>query len=247
MVNPSSWPRALLLDFYGTVVEEDDVQIGQICNRIAEASALAVTPTEVGSTWGRVFGRMCAESFHSTFRPQKELERLSLRVVLQQFECDLDPGPLSQGLYDYWSHPALFPESKEVLARCGVPICLVSNIDNAELQSALRHNSLDFDLIVTSEDCRAYKPRREMFDRALSLLSMSREEVIHVGDSLGSDVRGAKRVGIPVLWVNRKKRRAPGGADAPDYISTDLRGLLDILQRKAFPPFTTGNTISPFQ
>ena len=230
MVNPSSFPRALLLDFYGTVVEEDDVQIGQICDTIAEASPLAVTPTEVGSFWGRVFGQMCAESFHSTFRSQKELEWLSLQSVLRHFACDLDPDHLSQGLYDYWSYPALFPESKEVLAQCRMPICLVSNIDNAELQSALRYNGLDFDLVVTSEDCRAYKPRREMFDRALSLLGTSSEEVLHVGDSLGSDVRGARSLGIPVLWVNRKDRRAPDGADAPDYVSTDLRGLFDILQ-----------------
>jgi 2-haloalkanoic acid dehalogenase type II len=233
MVKLSSFPRALLLDFYGTVVEDDDVQIGQICDTIAAASSLTVTPVEVGSYWGRVFGRMCAGSFHNRFRSQKELEQLSLHVVLQHFACDLDPDLLSQGLYDYWSYPALFPESREVLDQCRVPICLVSNIDNAELQSALRYNDLDFDLVVTSEECRAYKPRREMFDRALSLLGLSRKEVFHVGDSLGSDVRGARSLGISVLWVNRKKRHPPDGVDAPDYVSTDLRGLLNILRGDA--------------
>jgi 2-haloalkanoic acid dehalogenase type II len=233
MANHSFLPHALLLDFYGTVVEEDDGPIGQVCNSVAEASRLPATPAEVSSYWGRVFGQMCAESFCSTFRSQKELERLSLQHVLQHFECDLDPDLLSQGLYDYWSNPVLFPESREVLAQCRMPICLVSNIDNAELRSALRHNDLGFDLVVTSEDCRAYKPRREMFDRALSLLGLSREEVLHVGDSLSSDVRGAKSLGIPVLWVNRKDRQAPDGVDAPDYVSTDLRGLLNILQGDA--------------
>jgi 2-haloacid dehalogenase/putative hydrolase of the HAD superfamily len=110
-----------------------------------------------------------------------------------------------------------------------LPICLVSNIDNAELDSALRYNKLHFDLIVTSEDCRAYKPRREMFEKALLLLGLSREEVLHVGDSLGSDVRGAKAWGIPVLWLNRKNRPIPTGASAPDYITADLEGLLNIL------------------
>lgn len=135
----------------------------------------------------------------------------------------------SQLLYAYWSQPTLFSESREVLARCNLPICLVSNIDNAELDSALRYNKLHFDLIVTSEDCRAYKPRREMFEKALLLLGLSREEVLHVGDSLGSDVRGAKAWGIPVLWLNRKNRPIPTGASAPDYITADLEGLLNIL------------------
>lgn len=229
-VNQIFLPRALLLDFYGTVVEEDDTPIGQICDSIAQVSPLAVTSAEVSSYWGRVFGQMCAESFGSTFRLQKELERLSLEWVLRYFECDLDPDALSRVLYEYWSYPVIFPESKEILAQCRMPICLVSNIDNAELQSALRRNGLRFDLVVTSEESRAYKPRREVFEKALSLLGLSRGEVLHVGDSLSSDVRGAKALGIPVLWVNRRNRQASGGEDGPDYTSTDLRGVLSILE-----------------
>ena len=233
MSHGSFLPRGLLLDFYGTVVEEDDAIISEICDQISEASPLAVTPAVIGSYWGHVFGQLCSQSFGTAFRSQKELEQLSLQRVVRHFESDLDVDALSQVLFRYWVQPAIFPESKEVLAQCRIPICLVSNIDNAELQSALDHNNLCFDWVVTSEDCRAYKPRGEMFERALSLLGLSAREVLHVGDSLGSDVRGAKSQGIPVLWLNRTKKQAPCGADAPDYISTDLTGLLNILQMEA--------------
>jgi 2-haloacid dehalogenase/putative hydrolase of the HAD superfamily len=114
-----------------------------------------------------------------------------------------------------------------------MPICLVSNIDNAELLSALRTHDLRFDFVVTSEESRAYKPRREMFEKAISLLGLSRDKVLHVGDSLSSDVRGAKALDIPVLWVNRRRRRTPDGKDTPDYTSTDLRGILSILEGSA--------------
>jgi FMN phosphatase YigB (HAD superfamily) len=117
-----------------------------------------------------------------------------------------------------------------VLAQCQVPLCLVSNIDNADLHSALRHNSLHFEWVVTSEDCRAYKPRKEMFERALSLLGVSPEEALNVGDSFSSDVRGAQFLGIPVLWINRRNRHLPDGSQAPDYVASDLTGLLNILQ-----------------
>jgi len=229
-VNQDFSPCALLLDFYGTVVEEDDVPIGKICDRIAQTSPLAVTAAEVGSCWGRVFGELCSQSYGSAFRSQKELERLSLQRVLQHFESNLDSGALSETLYEYWGRPTIFPESKEVLAQCRIPICLVSNIDNAEIQLALKHNDLSFDWVVTSEGCRAYKPRGEMFEKALSLLGLSAGEVLHIGDSLGSDVRGAKSQKIPVLWVNRRNRLAPCRDEAPDYISPDLTGLLDTLR-----------------
>lgn len=229
MNSKASWPRAVLLDFYGTVVEEDGAPIARVCDEIARASSKTATSKEVSSYWGRVFNEICLRSHGSTFRYERELEQESLQEVLAHFDAHLDSRKFSHILYDYWTRPTVFPESKDVIAECRVPICLLSNVDNADLSSALKHSGLSFDLIVTSEDCRAYKPRPEPFEEALSLLRLSSEEVLHVGDSLGSDVRGAKALGIPVLWVNRKGRKIPAGHERPDYVSTDLTGILDIL------------------
>lgn len=110
-------------------------------------------------------------------------------------------------------------------------MCLVSDIDNAELISALRHNGLSFDWVVTSEDCRAYEPRPEPFKKALSLMGLSNEEVVHVGDSISGDVQGAKALGIPVLWINRKERVLLSKDILRDYISTDLTGILNVLEK----------------
>ena len=233
------WPCALLLDFYGTVVEEDDEPIGAICGQIAGTSALGVSASEVGAYWSEVFARMCCDSEGDTFQPQREIEKLSLEHILRRFQSDLDADELSHCLYNYWSYPTILPVAKAVLAQCGMPVCLVSNIDNADLESALRHCELSFDFVVTSEDCRAYKPRGQVFERALTLLNRSAAEVLHVGDSWTSDVSGAKSNGIRALWINRKNRRPPEGQVA-DYVSTDLGGLLDIL---GGAPYRTINPI----
>jgi len=222
-------PRALLLDFYGTVVQEDDAPLGRICAQVSAATPTGATPREVGALWSRHFRQLSQESYGPAFRLQKEVERLSLQRVLEHYRVDLDARTISQVLYDHWARPPICPESRDVLAECKLPICLVSNIDNAELRSALSHHDLRFDPIVTSEDCRAYKPRGEMFTGALSLLGLPPGEVLHVGDSLGSDVRGAQAMGIPVLWVNRRGRPLPEGEGAPDYVSADLWGVLDLL------------------
>ena len=211
------------------MVKEDDTVIDEICRKIALASPSEATATEIASYWGHVFGQSCFESAGATFRSQRELARLSLQSVLRHFEADLDSDALSQIQFEYWPRPTIFPESREVLARCTMPICLVSNIDNADLRLALNHNDLRFDWIVTSEDCRAYKPRGEMFKKALSLLDLSPGETLHVGDSFSSDVRGASTQGIPVLWINRRGKQVPTGEDRPDS-AADLRGLLRVLR-----------------
>lgn len=70
-----------------------------------------------------------------------------------------------------------------------------------------------------------------MFEKALSLLNFSAGEVLHVGDSLRADVRGAKAMGMPVLWINRKGRIIPAGNERPDYVSADLIGIIELLNR----------------
>ena len=37
------------------------------------------------------------------------------------------------------------------------------------------------------------------------------EEVVHIGDSLSSDVKGAGALGIKAIWVNRSKKEVPEG------------------------------------
>jgi 2-haloacid dehalogenase/putative hydrolase of the HAD superfamily len=218
--------RAVLLDFYGTVVHDDDQPLAGICHQVAAASPQPVTAHEVGATWSRAFGNACASSYGPTFRTQRALELCSLQEVLAHYAVALDAEVLSSALYAHWARPALWPESIEGLAQCDVPLCVVSNIDDADLQAALVHNRLYFPHVVTSESCRAYKPRREMFERALDLLGLPAGEALHVGDSLGSDVRGARGAGVPVLWINRRGRALPAGTPAPDHVSPDLTGLL---------------------
>ena len=231
-------PKAILLDFYGTVVEEDEAPVMLISKEIAEASKKLASLAEVTFHWWQIFGELFTNSHGDSFRKEKELGQSSALSTMEFFDADLDGEKLTQNLSDYWDEywgrPAMFPESNGVLAKlseCDIPICLVSNIDNAVLDSAFRHNQLTFEMIVTSEDCRSYKPRPEIFQKALSLLNLSNNEVLHVGDSLRADVRGAKWMEIPVLWVNRKNRTMTDQPEKPDFVSADLNGIIDLLMK----------------
>lgn len=222
-------PRAVLLDFYGTIVDEDYAFLAQICARVAAAAGPEVTPAEVGAVWNRAFGRLCTAHHGPAFLSQRTLEYMSLAEVLAHWHLDLDPLALSEPLYAYWSQPDLCPESIPVLSQVPVPIFILSNIDRADLLSALVHTGLYLPQVLTSEDCRAYKPHPETFARALADLGLPPAQVLHAGDSWSSDVRGAAAMGIPVLWVNRQGRLIPGDQPVPAAIAADLCPLLDLV------------------
>ena len=114
----------------------------------------------------------------------------------------------------------------EVLADLPVPVCCVSNADTSDICSAIELHRLRFDGIVTSEDARCYKPEVGIFQKAMHLMKVAADEVLHVGDSLHSDVGGAQRCGIEAVWVCRDRRiHDIGTIDANHKISslTDLR------------------------
>ncbi len=219
-------PKAILLDYFGTVVEDIDWFIEKIASQVASACPRDVMPTDVNALWYREFFDLLSWSFGDAFTDITELNRRSLARVIEHFGADLDAAQLLDGQSKAWAMSPAFAETTTVLDRCQLPICVASNIDNAELKASLGYHGFDFDGVVTSESARSYKPRPEVFQAALSVLGVHAREALFVGDALGSDVRGAKALGIPVLWINRKGRTSPSGCATPDHVASDLTGLL---------------------
>ncbi|MCL6574485.1 MAG: HAD family hydrolase [Bacillus sp. (in: Bacteria)] len=63
-----------------------------------------------------------------------------------------------------------------------------------------------FDQIVISGDFGSGKPDPSIFEHALSLMSLTKDEVIMVGDNLKTDILGANRAGIKTVWINRHNK-----------------------------------------
>ncbi len=220
---------ALLVDFYGTLVAEDGEQIAEITARIARASREPTTPAQVSSRWSALFARGCAESHGARFRSQREIELESLAALLAELRAPLDPVGLSQPLFAYWARPKPLPGAAEFLRAARRPLCIVSNIDTADLDEALANLDWSFEWIVTSEQCRAYKPRPEMFVAALDRLGCAAERALHVGDSIGSDLAGAAAAGIAAAWVNPAGRALPAGLTPPRHVISHLGELAPLL------------------
>jgi HAD superfamily hydrolase (TIGR01509 family) len=73
------------------------------------------------------------------------------------------------------------------------------------------------------------KPDPEPFHRALEPLDAGTDRAVHVGNSLRTDVPGAKRAGLRAAWL-REDGADPGDGHRPDYV-------LDALGDLASPPW----------
>ena len=117
------------------------------------------------------------------------------------------------------TNPAL-----ERLRDAGYKLGILSNVDDDLLAATRRHFTVGFDLIVTAEQVRSYKPARGHFDAARASIDDARW--LHAAQSNFHDIAPATQLGIDNAWVNR---HGESGGVRPSYEVRDLAELADLL------------------
>lgn len=202
--------KAVFTDFYGTLVHEDGDIVKQICNEIF-ITGNALDSSQIGAYWQQEFQALTQKSFGGNFMTQREIERHSLIKTTEKFQSSANAEELSEMLFAHWVRPPAFEDAQDFFEHSPLPIYIVSNIDRNDLLRAIEFNGFDPAGIFTSEDAKAYKPRRELFELALKGIGINADEAVHIGDSFSSDVNGALAAGINAVWLNRSKREVPAG------------------------------------
>lgn len=77
---------------------------------------------------------------------------------------------------------------------------LISNGNGYPERCGLPHF---FSFVIFSQDVGYNKPNPEIFSMACKKANCSNSELLHIGDSLESDVQGANAAGVLSVWLNR--------------------------------------------
>ena len=217
--------KALFFDFYGTIVHEDGVVINEITTIISN-SGDGADKSAIGSYWWHIFQKLYMNSFGNSFKTQRELEIKSLEMTLKKFGSNANVNELSQKMFEHWRKPPIFEDAANFLELCDMPYYIVSNIDTDDIIAAIHYHGLTPNKIFTSEDAKSYKPRAELFEMALKETNLNPQEIVHIGDSLSSDIKGAANLGINTIWINRNNKKVPDGVLAvvsfTDILSTSF-------------------------
>ncbi len=114
-----------------------------------------------------------------------------------------------------------FPDTNvalERLAAAGLRLGILSNVDRDLLAGTLGHLAVPFDLIVTAEDVRSYKPAHGHFLEARHRIGDA--AWLHAAQSYRHDVVPCSELGIPSAWINRHGARPSGDARADRELKT---------------------------
>ncbi len=196
----------IFFDFYGTLVTGDRDAVERTCACVVEDLALDMSAGELATAWGHRFFEAIERANGDSFLTLYDLEVETLQATLKDRADNMDATKYATMLKAYWQKPKLAPHVHETLERIDVPVCVVSNADTEDVLSAIEYHQLNISEVVTSEDTHSYKPHPTIFEHALEKMKVDPSRVLHVGDSIHSDVGGAYQLGIAACWVDRTDR-----------------------------------------
>jgi len=209
-------------DCYGTLI---DWETGIRCAFKQALEGTGLSPAQEGELFEmyqeeekRIEGQM-------PYRPYREVLSLAASGAARKFGQNI-PERLSSVLAEQLPGWAPFPDTNPALERLSTEYVLgiLSNVDDDLLDGTLKHLTVPFDLVVTAERVRSYKPETEHFEEARRIIGADRGW-LHVAASLYHDIEPASRLGINTVWVNRRN-----GTEGRQFRGKILREVRDLAQ-----------------
>jgi 2-haloacid dehalogenase len=206
-------------DVYGTLIDWEK-GVGDAFEKEAKRDGFTLDRDEVI----RHFHEISREIEGGSYELYAEVLRRTAVEVAKRIDWPLEPSR-SGFLPDSVASWAPFKETNAQLRKFvnTFHTGLISNIDDKLLGQTRRHIPHDFDLVVTAQQVRSYKPDPAHFNECARRIG-TKKGWVHVGSSYYHDVEPCLKMKVPVVWVNRNKETLEPSQKKP---TAEVKTLLE--------------------
>jgi 2-haloacid dehalogenase len=137
--------------------------------------------------------------------PYREVLTSGLRMASRRTGIRLRGG-LDDAFVKAWPDMPVFTDvaaALSALAEAGWKLAILTNCDDDLFATTAARLPVPFDLVVTAEQVRGYKPDLSHFRRFADCTGATPATWIHVANSWVHDILPAARMGLRSVWVDR--------------------------------------------
>jgi 2-haloalkanoic acid dehalogenase type II len=192
----------ITFDCYGTLIDWES-GIAAAFARAAAADGIRLDADEVLRTYARV--EPVVEQ--TRYRPYREVLTETAARTAHALGWPLAnerAGFLAASLPE-WQPFADTNTALERLRNAGYRLGILSNVDDDLLAATRRHFTVAFDVVITAQQVRSYKPSLPHFLTARERIGTARW--LHAAQSNLHDILPTNSLGIPNAWINRKREQ----------------------------------------
>ena len=211
----------LTFDCYGTLIDWEAGTI-EALRPLLSRHGVALTDDEIITAAQEIEEPLCSPPYRS----YKEVLARVVEGFGHRFGFPVGPAErdLLASSITSWRP---FPDTVDTLRALArrYKLAIISNIDDDLFAATAAQLGTTFDLVVTAEQARCYKPYRGIFEQALRQLGTEPGSVAHIAEGV-TEIAPMRQLGCSTVWVRRNGRSARLLAEAPDLQVPDLRSLL---------------------
>jgi 2-haloacid dehalogenase len=217
-------PTFVTFDVYGTLIDWE-TGIWEAFSAEAQRDGFTIERDEVIP----LFMEISREIESGSYELYAEVLRRTVVEIAKRLGWPLEPSR-SGFLPDSVQRWAPFRETRLALDKIAktYKVGLISNVDDKLLGQTRRHLQVDFDIVVTAQQVRSYKPDAAHFNECARRVG-GKKGWVHVASSYYHDVEPCVKLKIPVIWVNRHKETLDAGQRKPTAEVPNLREAAKLL------------------
>jgi 2-haloacid dehalogenase len=146
-------------------------------------------------------------------RSYKEVLATALARAAQECGVAMPSSETARPLAEAWASMPVFDDVEPMLAelrRDGWRLAVLTNCDEDLFGLTHQRFGGPFDLVLTAERVRGYKPAPWHFLAFERVTRVDRRDWVHVANSWYHDIASARALGIQHVWLDRDRTGEPG-------------------------------------
>jgi len=204
--------RLITFDCYGTLIDWENGMLAALRPMLSR-DGRRIADTQILELYGEIE----AELESGPYIPYRQVLAHSAQELGRRLgtEVSTEEGSAFAESLTRWNPFVDTIAALQSLAR-RFRLGIISNVDDdlfAETRKRLA--PVEFDFVVTAQQMQSYKPSHRNFEEAIRRSGLSKDQILHAGQSLYHDIAPANALGIRNVWVNRPSIRPGSGAAKP--------------------------------
>lgn len=191
-------PKFITFDCYGTLTNFEMAET-------ARKQYANIVPADKMDGFVETFRGFRLDEVLGAWKPFSEVIHNSVERTCKVWNIKFDAAD-ARAIYEAvptWGPHADVPAGLAKIAH-EIPLVILSNADNSQIQSNVDKLGAPFHKVFTAEMAQSYKPRRQGFEYMFDQLGCGPEDVMHVSSSFRYDLMTAYDMGIKnKAWINR--------------------------------------------